>query len=195
MNLVFPQDYEGMLREFQAKYEHYYRTEPGKIPLVVTVLRLRLIIEELAELTQAIENRDRVLIADGLADLAYVVIGSSVAYGTPVTLTKEAITGPISVDILLRHVTKEMGTLACAIHEENIDIVGLSLSRLFTMIVLLSEQFQIPFDPVFREVHASNMTKTPPAEKKAAGAKYASKTGKGKDFRPPELASILGMRA
>jgi predicted HAD superfamily Cof-like phosphohydrolase len=42
-----------------------------------------LIAEELGELALAIANRDKVMIADALGDLIYVVFGAAVTYGIP----------------------------------------------------------------------------------------------------------------
>lgn len=55
--------------------------------------------------------------------------------------------------------------------------------------------YGIPTDACFREVHRSNMTKTPPDPDRPAdpGAKYTTKTPKGPDFRPPAIKSILGL--
>lgn len=45
--------------------------------------RLQLIIEEVGELAKAMHERDEIELADALADLAYVVVGTAVAYGMP----------------------------------------------------------------------------------------------------------------
>lgn len=47
----------------------------------VAELRRKLMEEELAELEQAMDNGELVGIADGLADLLYVVCGTAVSYG------------------------------------------------------------------------------------------------------------------
>jgi len=47
------------------------------------VARLNLIVEECAELAEALLARDKALVLDALADLAYVVVGTAVAYGLP----------------------------------------------------------------------------------------------------------------
>lgn len=41
-------------------------------------------IEELRELCDAMEAEDLLAVADGLADLLYVVFGTAVAYGIPI---------------------------------------------------------------------------------------------------------------
>lgn len=124
--------YEEMLQEFHLKYGHWLEGEPTTaIPNAVRELRIRLMDEELKETTEAMLNRDLVEIADGLADLVYVALGTAVSYG-------------------------------------------------------------IPFDRVFREVHRSNMTKTPPVTTNpGSGEKYGTKTPKGPDFTPPDLSFLM----
>lgn len=46
-------------------------------------LRAHLVLEEAAEMVQAIADGDRLALLDALADLAYVVAGTAVAYGLP----------------------------------------------------------------------------------------------------------------
>lgn len=76
--------HEQMVREFMEKNHQAYEKEPtAEIPDHVKVLRLRLIAEEFGELAAAIHTRDLELIADALADLEYVVVGTAVAYGIP----------------------------------------------------------------------------------------------------------------
>lgn len=45
--------------------------------------RLQLMVEELSEVARALHHRDPIELADGLADLQYVVLGTAVTYGMP----------------------------------------------------------------------------------------------------------------
>jgi NTP pyrophosphatase (non-canonical NTP hydrolase) len=73
-----------MVREFMVKNNQAYEKKPTtNIPPAVQVLRLRLMMEELGELAGAMHEGNIVLIADGLADLDYVVTGTAIAYGIP----------------------------------------------------------------------------------------------------------------
>jgi hypothetical protein len=78
---------ERMLREFHASKAIHSGLMPERpttdIPQWVQVLRLALLDEEVAELREAVEAGNIVKIADAIGDIAYVVIGTAVAYGVP----------------------------------------------------------------------------------------------------------------
>lgn len=77
--------YEDAVRQFHEKFGHYKNETPtAGIPDTVKVLRLRLLMEELGELSEAIHTNNLVEIADGLADLIYVAVGCAIAYGIPI---------------------------------------------------------------------------------------------------------------
>jgi predicted HAD superfamily Cof-like phosphohydrolase len=98
-------DVEGMVRKFMDKHELPRFKRPGVIPPEHALARIRLMNEELAEVITAIhelqvlskipdrprdieeilnENLEAMtLLADGLADLVYVVVGTAIAYGIP----------------------------------------------------------------------------------------------------------------
>ena len=75
---------QGMLREFHHKYGHLITDSPTtEIPMPVKQLRMALIDEEHQELKEAIMTDNLSEIADGCADLVYVVIGTCISYGIP----------------------------------------------------------------------------------------------------------------
>lgn len=78
---------EVMLREFHAaKAVHGGLMPPAptaSIPLAVRDLRASLLAEEVAELAAAVAAGDIVKIADGIADIVYVAVGTAVTYGIP----------------------------------------------------------------------------------------------------------------
>ena len=77
--------YEGMVKDFHEKYGHLISPEPTtESPQVVKDLRRALIQEEMKELFEAIEHDDIEEIADGGADLIYVVVGTMISYGVPI---------------------------------------------------------------------------------------------------------------
>jgi hypothetical protein len=68
--------------EFHVKNNQLIGTDPiVDVPYEIALLRIRLILEELGELSIAVHKNDIYLISDGLADLKYVVIGTAVSYG------------------------------------------------------------------------------------------------------------------
>ena len=77
-------NYSGMVAEFMAKHGQTMRDYPS-IPetLDERELRRKLIVEEAMETCQAIESSNLIEIADGLADLLYVVFGTALSYGIP----------------------------------------------------------------------------------------------------------------
>lgn len=81
-----PIDYVNMLKEFHQKFGHHIQTIPTAttVPVNVFVLRRKLMEEELKETIDAMEQQDIVQIADGLADLLYVVFGTAMTYGIPI---------------------------------------------------------------------------------------------------------------
>lgn len=81
-NLTF----EEKLKEFHLKYGHLISEVPTiNIPEKVKDLRIKLIEEEWEEMRRGLFNDDLVEIADGAADLIYVIIGTCVSYGIPIT--------------------------------------------------------------------------------------------------------------
>lgn len=75
---------EEMVLEFHKKYGHLISTKStAEIPEAVKQLRMDLIREEYEELIKAIQENDLVEVADGLADLVYVAVGTAISYGIP----------------------------------------------------------------------------------------------------------------
>jgi phosphoribosyl-ATP pyrophosphohydrolase len=78
------QTVEQAVREFMLKNNQVISQHPNPlIPDKVKMLRCRLMSEELAEVMIAMHENDIVGLADGLADLVYVVVGTAIAFGIP----------------------------------------------------------------------------------------------------------------
>lgn len=69
------------VREFHEKYGYPNPDKPTLLSPEAWTFRSKLIREELEEYERACDNGDLVEIADALADLAYVVLGTSVYHG------------------------------------------------------------------------------------------------------------------
>jgi len=74
-------DWAAKVAEFNTVNGYPGSTGPGHPPAVVQVLRLRLMMEELGELSCAMHENNLIEVADGLIDLLYVVVGTAVEYG------------------------------------------------------------------------------------------------------------------
>lgn len=67
--------------DFHRKMGHHIGYRPGNPDRALVLLRLRLMLEELGELSCAMHENNLLEVADGLADLLYVVYGTAVTYG------------------------------------------------------------------------------------------------------------------
>lgn len=78
---------EQMLREFHGTKAIHNRWMPegptADVPGWIADLRETLLDEELDELRDALCDGDIVKIADGIADIVYVLVGTAVVYGIP----------------------------------------------------------------------------------------------------------------
>ncbi len=78
---------ERMLREFHASKSIHGGLMPDRptvnVPEWVQTLRMDLLDEEVRELHEAVEKGDIVKIADAIADITYIAVGTAVAYGIP----------------------------------------------------------------------------------------------------------------
>ena len=71
-----------LLLEFHTAFGLPMRALPTlDIDCVTAELRLSLLCEESRELSDAVDRKDLVAIADALADIAYVVYGTAITYG------------------------------------------------------------------------------------------------------------------
>lgn len=68
---------------FHLKYQHHTASFPSFPSVEHYMLRRRLIKEESKELIEAIDTCNMVEIADGMADLTYVIAGAALCLGIP----------------------------------------------------------------------------------------------------------------
>lgn len=78
-------DWVDALKEFHEAFDLKMSNSPDTLYVDqrTEMLRVKLMISELSELVDAMANEDLVEIADGIADLLYVVIGTGITYGIP----------------------------------------------------------------------------------------------------------------
>ena len=70
-----------MVLAFHNKFGLYVGYNPHLVDTLTRELKIRLIEEELEETKFAMRDNDIIEIADGLADLLYVVYGAAISYG------------------------------------------------------------------------------------------------------------------
>jgi predicted HAD superfamily Cof-like phosphohydrolase len=75
---------QKLVEEFHRAFELTINTKPILPELDVLLLRVKLISEECIELIDALGERDLVKVADGIADVLYVVYGTAVTCGIDV---------------------------------------------------------------------------------------------------------------
>jgi len=114
---------QRLVRDFHERFLRDNRDTPGLPDDAMLELRCRLLEEEAREFTDAAGARDLVEMADALADVLYVILGTA-------------------------------------------NVLGIDL------------------EPVFKEVHRSNMTKQSPG-------KAPAKAVKGADWSPPDIRREL----
>lgn len=89
----------------------------------------------------------------------------------------------------LRLMAEELGELASAMHEGDRVKIADGLADLLYVTFGTALVYGVPIADVFAEVHASNMTKDFPPE----GGGTDRKATKGANYRPPDIAAILGV--
>lgn len=75
--------YQEMVKEFHESFGINSNDVPNIISKENALRRIRLMMEELAELTKAMQEENLIEISDGIADLLYVTFGAAVEYGLP----------------------------------------------------------------------------------------------------------------
>jgi len=93
---------QKLVEEFHRAFELTINTKPILPELDVLLLRVKLISEECIELIDALGERDLVKVADGIADVLYVVYGTAVTCGIDVE--------PLFSEIHRSNMTKVGGT-------------------------------------------------------------------------------------
>lgn len=82
-------------------------------------------------------------------------------------------------------IAEELEELKTAIIEKNIYEVADALGDLLYVVYGASSNFGIDIDPIFKEIHRSNMTK------KGSGKASNGKILKGSNYTPPNIKSVL----
>jgi len=89
-------------------------------------------------------------------------------------------------DVRIRLIREELGEFEKAANEGNLVKIADALADLLYVVYGTGNSYGIDLEPIFEEVHASNMTKGDPDVRVLNG-----KIQKAKNFRPPDLQPIL----
>jgi predicted HAD superfamily Cof-like phosphohydrolase len=185
------------VKEFHLRNGQQVCDQPTELNEAVAMLRWRLICEEVGELAVAVhenaQKENRVKIADAIADLYYVTVGTAVSSGLRV-----------EDQFSEEEENFDLSDLLCELAE---DLSGLFLSSDFLRHVVmawlrsllmdlnsLATYYHIPLRECFLEVHRSNMSKNLSGNA-ASGEKYDPLVDpKGPGYTPPDRESILAER-
>lgn len=85
------------------------------------------------------------------------------------------------------HTEKEMEELKQAIEEDDLVKIADALGDVLYFVYGTGLAYGLDLEPVFAEIHRSNMTKDRPDPKQYIDAKAV----KGPDYMPPDIASII----
>jgi predicted HAD superfamily Cof-like phosphohydrolase len=158
------------VKEFHKVMEHpcydelqvdVFTTKPELVEL-----RKNLIIEELNELLEAIEEEDIIEIADALADISYVVIGTFIAFGYENNLYTKNTDDKHDINFNIEQlingsnkfkIYKELVINSFALCDHTV-LISI-LTNLYMYMNKFSDEIGIDLNAVFNEVHRSNMTK------------------------------------
>jgi predicted HAD superfamily Cof-like phosphohydrolase len=176
--------------EFHRAFGHPVGATPNLPDQATRDLRISLIKEELKEFCEGFANDDRVEMADALADLLYVLAGTSVAYGVAPTDTVESYTPGNNLTAPYDEMLREAFEVYA--HQETLnDLPGIAwaINHMITDIFAIAHAMKLPIGAVFAEVHRSNMSKLNPdgtVLRRADG-----KILKGANYFRPDIKAVL----
>lgn len=172
---------------------------PQKLNPGIAALRLELIVEEAVETCSALRTGNVVGTADGFADLKYVIVGAACAFGLPIIDCFPKPSQPVQFEPLPEISLRLMSRVLPLVYRMYRTTV-LSIFDWQTCAAILTEidgaislvataDLGLPLEALFNEVHTSNMTKQ--ASNSAIGFLKYPPGGKGPDYQPPAIETIL----
>ena len=196
------------LAEFNEVFGGYTTPTPTTdIPEAVYNLRVRLVTEEHRELIEAIDERDLPHIAKEAADLAYVLRGTTDAYGfdldaapisrypgpTYVPVRPSVDVPPAILDTTIARIDGTFDRLITAMSHTDLDAIATAAADLLIAVDRLASAYGFNLSDAVSEVHASNMTKVGPDGKAITDA--GGKVRKGPNYREADMARALNLPA
>lgn len=185
-------DFTALVTEFHEKIgAHIGKGIIIQPPVNVRLLRMRLMGEELGETIVAIHEQNMEQTADGLTDLLYVIVGTGISYGCPVTRDMFA-TWPVArmnphPEIVSYHIAQMSARIAelfLGMEDKYLSGVPRAVQAAATAVFNTGLRcFGYPMEKLFVEVHRSNMTKN--------GMNKFDKGGKGDAWQPPQIIPTI----
>lgn len=185
------------LNPYQRLVEDFHRAMPCPIgdyanpKIARPELRTALIDEEARETCDAIECRDMVEVADGICDVLYVTYGAAVEAGIALGTTAKPYqifaTGPRFREegLYSRFLLQALGPACASLGLDDCIFAQIHLTRLAQVCYDMAAQFSIDLEPLYQEVHRTNMLK-------ASGPfSPLGKKLKPPGWTPPRIAELL----
>lgn len=170
----------------------------GVVTLPVLMNRIAMLKEEVVELKDALDDEDKVGIADAVADILYVAAGGYLELGvTDLGDITEYSSGDIPAvtargyDEICNCVDNVLYDLEKSLEFITADVSALTLEFIdacVNLVEVVDFRFGLPIQELFDEVHSSNMTKVVDGKLiKSEGGKVLKPEG----YRRPDLVPIL----
>lgn len=183
--------------EFHRAFGAYIATDPVLPSSDTRQLRISLIREELDEYCKAFAADDQIEMADGLADLLFVLAGTAVSYGIA---PDESIESPYdtnppsdaerSAGIYPDYLREDFAAYLQAEETNDLDLIQATIYHMMVEIFSVAWQSDIPINAVFAEVFRSNMSKLD-----EDGRPILRHDGKilktSRLYSPPDIKSVL----
>jgi len=167
--------------------------------------------EEWREALTGLDRRDPVKVADGLADIIYVSLGTALEWGITPRLpggfksgSRPGMRGLLAgaVEYSLEkdgarddswdwaRLGEAVNLAILAAEAGNYCLFEEKLNQVIEWAIIIAALYGFPFDKVWDEVHRSNMDKIDPATGKVLRTP-AGKVGKPEGWRPPDIEGVL----
>lgn len=146
-----------LVTEFHKIFGHSIGTEPT-VDVPESALRIKMINSEFIELFDAAFLGDKVEMADGLGDIAYLVEGSALVWGLgPVELVKYG--SEVGVGNLSLYLHHTFLLLIEAVNTQDVEYVRVLLSVIKSVCYSMADKLGYDLDEVIAAIHKSNLTK------------------------------------
>lgn len=163
--------------------------------------RFDMLFEEFNEYLDAEQDDDLVEVADALADIVYIALGTALAYGLVLTggreylawgyISQPKLSGALGIRLAC---VKAMGHAwdryqRAEMDGSDLQHIAATLQNLVNMCLDIAFTYSIPFEKIWDEVHGSNMRKL--VDGKIVRHPETGKVLKPEGWQPPNLKQIL----